>query len=114
MTQNSKSDDTKQREKSILKSGQFYLIYENKNSDLILEDKTKRGLEVRELNNDERYGVDAEKGMIYDIDGIGHRVGIRWHFPKPKYSLEYVIKIAEEMEAKYKSIREMTCPDDDY
>src|SRR5919199_615605 len=83
MTQNSKSDDIKQRERSILKSGQFYLIYENENSDLILEDKTKRGLEVRELNNDERYGVDAEKGMIYDIDGIGHRVGIRWHFPKP-------------------------------
>jgi hypothetical protein len=50
--------------------------------------------------------------MIYDIDGIGHRIGIRWYFPKSRYSLQRVSEIAEELESKYKAIREMTCPDD--
>ena len=50
--------------------------------------------------------------MIYDADGIGHRVGIRWYFPESKYRLEDIVKIAEEMEAKYRAIREMTCPED--
>jgi hypothetical protein len=46
------------------------------------------------------------------MDGIGHRVGIRWYFPKSQYSLEQVVTKAEEMEKRYKAIREMTCPDD--
>ena len=95
-----------------LKKGQFYEIYEKTGSDFVLEDKTKRGLEVREHGLDDEFGVESEKGMIYDIDGIGHRIGIRWYFPKAKYSLERVIEFAEELEAKYKAIREMTCPDD--
>jgi hypothetical protein len=95
-----------------LKKGQFYEIYENSHSDLVLEDKTKRGLEVRECSYDDKYGVNSEKGMIYDIDGIGHRIGIRWYFPKSKYSLQSVTEIAEELEFKYKAIRELTCPDD--
>jgi hypothetical protein len=95
-----------------LRKGQFYEIYEKTNSDFVLEDKTKRGLEVREHGLDDEFGVESEKGMIYDIDGIGHRIGIRWYFPKAKYSLERVIEFAEELEAKYKAIREMTCPDD--
>jgi hypothetical protein len=95
-----------------LKKGQFYEIYENSHSDLVLEDKTKRGLEVRECSYDDKYGVNSEKGMIYDIDGIGHRIGIRWYFPKSKYSLQRVTEIAEELESKYKAIRELTCPDD--
>ena len=95
-----------------VKKGQFYEIYENTDSDFILEDKTKRGLEVRERGFDDKYGVDSDKGMIYDIDGIGHRIGIRWYFPKSRYSLQRVSEIAEELESKYKAIREMTCPDD--
>jgi len=92
--------------------GKFYFIYDE-NQNLVLEDKTKRGLEVRERNNDDIYNVDADKGMIHDMDGIGHKVGIRWYFPKSKYQVEDVTKIAEEMDARYKAIQEMTCPDDD-
>ena len=99
-------------ESILVKKGQFYEIYEKTNSDFILEDKTKRGLEVRERGYGDKYGVDSEKGMIYDIDGIGHRIGIRWYFPKARYSLQKVSEIAEELESKYKAIREMTCPDD--
>jgi hypothetical protein len=92
--------------------GKFYFIYDEGKSNLVLEDKTKRGLEVRDRNKDEKYDVDADKGVIYDIDGIGHKVGIRWYFPKSKYRIEDVTKIAEEMDAKYKAIQEITCPDD--
>ncbi|MFL6489033.1 MAG: hypothetical protein ACJ70N_06355 [Nitrososphaera sp.] len=95
-----------------VKKGQFYLIYDH-GLNLVLEDKTKRGLEVKETVIDERLGVQTDKGMIYDFDGIGHKVGIRWYFPKSKYELEHVIKIGEEIELRYKAIREMTCPDDE-
>jgi hypothetical protein len=101
-----------QPERSIVKKGQFYFIYEGNDRNLILEDKTKRGLEIRENTIDDKYNVEAEKGIIYDINGTGHRVGIRWYFPKTKYSLQDVIKLAEEMETKYKAIQEMTCPED--
>jgi hypothetical protein len=102
------------QEQPLLKRGQFYFIYErDDDATIILEDKTKRGLDVRERSMDEKYGVEAEKGMIYDIDGVGHTVSIRWYFPRANYQLEYVIKIAEEMDAKYKAIREITCPDDE-
>jgi hypothetical protein len=47
------------------------------------------------------------------MDGIGHRVGIRWYFPRSEHSLEQVTAIAEEIESRYRAIREMTCPDDD-
>jgi hypothetical protein len=97
---------------TLVKKGQFYFIYDNR-PDLVLEDKTKRGLEVRERGQDDKYGVEAETGVIYDMDGKGHKVGIRWYFPQPKYTIEHVTQIAQEMEAKYKAIREMTCPDDD-
>ena len=95
-----------------IKKGQFYEIYEKGDFDFVLEDKTKRGLEVREFSHDDKYGVNSEKGMIYDIDGTGHRIGIRWYFPKSNYSLQHVSEIAEELESKYKAIRELTCPDD--
>jgi hypothetical protein len=98
-------------DKTPLIRGKFYFIYDD-NVNLVLEDKTKRGLEVRERNRDEKYSVDADKGIIYDVDGIGHRVVIRWYFPKSKYQITEVTKIAEEMEARYKAIQEMTCPDD--
>jgi hypothetical protein len=68
---------------------------------------------VRERALDEKYGVEAEKGMIYDMDGKGHKVGIRWYFPQSEYTLERVSEIAREIDVRYKAIREMTCPDDD-
>jgi hypothetical protein len=101
-------------EHPLLKRGQFYFIYDcDDDATIILEDKTKRGLDVQERSIDEKYGVEAEKGMIYDMDGVGHMISIRWYFPRANYQLEYVIKIAEEMDAKYKAIREITCPDDE-
>jgi hypothetical protein len=105
-------DRSMQADRSPAVKGKFYFIYDD-NMNLVLEDKTKRGLEVRERNHDDRYNVDADKGMIHDMDGIGHKVGIRWYFPKSKYQVEDVTKIAEEMDARYKAIQEMTCPDDD-
>lgn len=101
-----------QQQGNLIKKGRFYFIYDG-NLDLVLEDKTKRGLEVREFVFDEKLGVQADRGTIYDLDGIGHKVAIRWYFPKSKYSLEHVVKIGEEIELRYKAIREMTCPDDE-
>ncbi len=76
-----------------------------------MEDRTKRGLRTQERSIDEKYHVEAEKGMIYDMDGIGRKVGIRWYFPKKEYNFEMVFTLAEEMEQRYKKIREETCPD---
>jgi hypothetical protein len=101
-----------QQQGNLIKKGRFYFIYDN-DLNLVLEDKTKRGLEVRENVLDQKLSVQADKGMIYDLNGIGHKVGIRWYFPKSKYRLDHVIKIGEEMELRYKKIREMTCPDDE-
>ena len=95
----------------ILKKGSFYFIKEN-DTELILEDKTKRGLTIKETSIDEKLKVKADKGMIHDMDGIGHWVPIRWFFPKKQYELEKVLEHAEAMEKKYKELRELTCPDD--
>jgi hypothetical protein len=99
------------QELPILKKGIYYIIKDGK-SDLIMEDKTKRGLTVKEKSIDEKLNVEAEKGMIHDMDGIGHWVPIRWFFPKNQYDIEKVLVHAEAMEKKYKEIRELTCPDD--
>lgn len=99
------------QELPILKKGSFYLIKDGQN-EIIMEDKTKRGLTVQEKSLDEKLKVPAEKGMIHDMDGIGHWVPIRWFFPKDKYDLEMVLKHAEEMEKRYNELRELTCPDD--
>jgi hypothetical protein len=101
-----------QQQGNLIKKGHFYFIYDN-DLNFVLEDKTKRGLEVRENVFDEKLSIQADKGMIYDLNGIGHKVGIRWYFPKSKYRLDHVIKIGEEMELRYKKIRDMTCPDDE-
>ena len=95
----------------ILKKGSFYFIKDGE-TDLIMEDKTKRGLTVRERSLDEKLNVEAEKGMIHDMDGIGHWVPIRWFFPKNQYDIQKVLSHAEAMEKKYKDLRELTCPDD--
>ena len=78
-----------------------------------MEDSTKRGLEVRETSIDEKLSVKADKGMIHDVDGIGHRVPIRWYFPKTSFELSQVLTHAEAMEKKYTELRELTCPDGD-
>ncbi len=99
------------QELPILKKGSFYLIKDG-TVDIILEDRTKRGLTVREQTLDENYHVLADKGMIHDMDGIGHWVPIRWYFPKKDHSFEVVLENAERMEKKYTELRELTCPDD--
>lgn len=99
------------QELPVLKKGSFYLIKDAKD-DLIMEDRTKRGLSVREQTLDENLQVLADKGMIHDMDGIGHWVPIRWYFPKKSYDLAKVLIHAEKMEKKYTELRELTCPDD--
>ena len=75
-------------------------------------DKTKRGLEVKDTIIDEKSKVISERGMIYDMEGTGHKVVKRWFYPKSKYDLEFVTNVAERMEKKYNEIRDMTCPDE--
>ena len=95
----------------ILQKGSFYFIKDGIGN-FILEDKTKRGLTVKETSIDEKLNVTADKGMIHDMDGIGHWVPIRWYFPKTEYDLEKVLVYAEAMEKKYTELRELTCPED--
>jgi hypothetical protein len=94
-----------------IKIDQFYSIYEVSDH-LVMEDKTKRGLEVRDRYLDTKYGVECDSGIIYDGGGSGHRVGIRWFFPKSTFTLDEVARFAEEINERYLAIREMTCPDD--
>jgi hypothetical protein len=96
---------------SLVKKGRFYFIYEEPTF-WVLEDKTKRGLEVKEKTFDSDKGVVSEKGMIYDMDGKGIKVNIRWHYPKDKHSIEEVEKNAQTMERRYIELREITCPSD--
>lgn len=96
----------------ILKKGSFYFIKDG-GSDFVMEDKTKRGLTIKETSIDNTLKVKADKGMIHDMDGIGHSVPIRWYFSKNQFDLNTVIKHAEAMEKKYTELRELTCPDDD-
>ena len=95
----------------VLKEGSFYLIRDG-SSDIVLEDKTKRGLTVRDTSVDENLGVTADKGMIHDMDGIGHWVPIRWYFSKECYGLPDVQAHADAMDKRYTELREITCPDD--
>ena len=81
-------------------------------SALVLEDRTKRGLEIKERRVDEDLAVEADMGMIHDMDGIGHQVVIRWFFPKSDFSLDQVTVHAETIEKRYTQLRELTCPDD--
>ncbi|MEW6043389.1 MAG: hypothetical protein AB1608_03925 [Thermoproteota archaeon] len=99
------------QELPILKKGSFYTIRDSQ-EDIIMEDRTKRGLTVREKSLDEKLQVMADKGMIHDMDGIGHWVPIRWYFPKKEYDLQKVLVYAEDMEKRYTELRELTCPDD--
>ena len=95
----------------VLKTGSFYFIKDG-DANFILEDKTKRGLKVKDTSIDEKLNVTADKGMIHDMDGIGHWVPIRWYFSKDLFALAKVSEYAEAMEKKYTELRELTCPDD--
>lgn len=94
-----------------IKVGHFYSIYEVSDH-LIMEDRTKRGLEVRDRFFDTKYGTECDSGIIYDGEGTGHRVGIRWYFPKSTFTLDEIVRFAEDINERYLAIREMTCPDD--
>ena len=96
---------------SLLKKGRFYFIFEDANN-WVLEDKTKRGLEVKEKTNDSEKNVLSDKGVVYDMDGRGHKVNIRWYYPKNKFSVHEVENNAQVMEKRYREIQEITCPDD--
>jgi len=96
----------------VLKKGSFYFVKDGE-TDFIMEDKTKRGLTVKETSIDEKLNVKADKGMIHDMDGIGHWVPIRWYFSKDSFDLSQVMVHAQGMEKKYTEMRELTCPDDD-
>ena len=96
---------------SLIKKGKFYHIYEDDKT-WVLEDKTKRGLEVKEKTYDSDKDILSEKGMIYDMDGKGIKVTIRWHYPKDKHSIGVVEKSAHTMERRYLELREITCPSD--
>jgi hypothetical protein len=96
---------------NLIKKGRFYFIYDAPQQ-WILEDKTKRGLEVREKSIDKEKNVPSDKGLIYDMDGKGHKVNIRWFYAKDKFSLIDVEKDAQIMEKKYIELREITCPSD--
>lgn len=98
-------------EPKLIKKGKFYFIFEDSQF-LILVDKTKRGLEVKDTITDENSKVISERGMIYDMEGTGHKVVKRWIYPKSKYDSDFVTIDAEKMEKKYNEIRAMTCPDD--
>ena len=95
----------------VLKKGSFYYVKDG-DTNFVMEDKTKRGLTVKESSIDEKLNVMADKGMIHDMDGIGHWVPIRWYFSKDQFDLDEVLSYAEAMEKKYTELRELTCPED--
>ncbi len=97
----------------VLKKSEYYFIKENDES-FVLEDRTKRGLTIKETSIDEKFNVTADKGMIHDMDGIGHWMPIRWYYSKDSFDLDAVIEHAEDMEKKYIAMRELTCPEDNY
>lgn len=96
---------------SLLRTGRFYSIYET-HDHLIMEDKTKSGLEVRERYFDAKYGTDCDSGIVYDGGGTGYKVGIKWYFRKITFNLDQIVKFGEDLDERYNAIREMTCPDD--
>lgn len=95
---------------AVLERGAFFRILDAGDS-YVLADMTKRGLEPRSRSVDEEAGVEADKGMIHDMDGIGHEVPIRWFYPKGRHGMGDVLERARRLEEKYTRLRELTCPD---
>jgi hypothetical protein len=110
-TSNTKPSSSSTSDLTLVKKGKFYFIYDD-SKNWILEDKTKRGLEIKEKTNDPEKNILSEKGMIYDMDGRGHKISIRWYYPKNEYSLQTIEQDAQIMEKRYIEIREITCPSD--
>lgn len=96
---------------NLIRTGRYYSIYETPDH-LIIEDKTKIGLEVRDRYFDAKYRAECDSGIIYDGGGTGYKVGIRWYFSKTTFTLDQIVKFAEDLNERYIAIREMTCPDD--
>ena len=94
-----------------LRTGSFYTITDD-GSAYVLLDRTKRGLEPMERSVDEKTGIEADKGVIYGMDGIGHKVPIRWYYAKDTHDISDVTGHADSIERRYTELREITCPDD--
>jgi hypothetical protein len=107
----SDSNTKAQPKLSLIKKGKFYFIYEDA-SFWILEDKTKRGLEIKEKTKDRVKNVVVDKGIIYDMDGKGNKVNIRSYYSKKDFEFQNVEKDALAMEKRYLELREITCPSD--
>ena len=97
-------------EPAVLEKGAFFSILDGGDS-YVLADMTKRGLEARSRSVDEKAGVEADKGIIHDMDGIGREVPIRWFYPKGRHGMGDVLAQARGLEEKYTRLRELTCPD---
>lgn len=104
--------DVSSPDPTLVKKTVFFHIRDS-GTYLVAEDRTKRGLTVRERTVEEVQGVKADKGVIHDMDGIGHTVPIRWYFPKSEFGLDQVSARIAPIEKKYTEMRELTCPDDD-
>ena len=98
------------RSARTLRTGSFYTITDD-GSAYVLLDRTKRGLEPRERSVDEKTGIEADKGIIYGMDGVGHKVPIRWYYAKDAYDISDVTGHADSIERRYTELREITCPD---
>ena len=98
------------RPQAVIEKGAFFQILDG-GAEYILADMTKRGLQPRSRSPDEDAGVEADMGVIHGMDGTGHRVPIRWFFPKGLHGLDDVMAAARSLEEKYTRLREMTCPD---
>ena len=48
------------------------------------------------------------------MDGRGHKVNIRWFYPKNEFSVHEVENNAQIMEKRYREIQEITCPGDQF
>ncbi|MEM4311679.1 MAG: hypothetical protein QXX95_04755 [Nitrososphaerales archaeon] len=94
------------KEEIVLEQGSFFTLKDD-GEHWILEDKTKRGLPI--IKVEEYEGIKEEKGRIYDSQGKGYWVTVRWYYSKEKDYNE-VKRKAYEMEEKYRKIREETCP----
>ena len=93
-----------------LRTGSFYTITDD-GSAYVLLDRTKRGLEPKERSVDEKTGIEADMGVIYGMDGVGHKVPIRWYYTKDAHDISDVTDHADSIEKRYTELRELTCPD---
>ena len=92
---------------STIAEGTFYTIIKY-DATLVLLDKQRHNLETKEQSFDEEAGTIADKGVIYDMDGIGHTVPIRWHYENDK--IADAKRHAALVEKRYNMLYDATCP----